>query len=87
MLSQDFKKQVAGYGLINVSLPRLPAVVTSLLLLSQPVATLALGGLLLAEAPSPIQFGGVALILGGVVIAVARRSRGAGISSGVAEPA
>lgn len=79
--------QVAGYGLINVSLPRLPAVLTSLLLLAQPVATLALGGLLLAEAPSVIQFGGVALILGGVVIAAARRSSGGVIPSGVVEPA
>jgi hypothetical protein len=34
-----------------------------------------------------IQFGGVALILGGVVIAAARRSSGAIVPAGVVEPA
>ncbi len=64
--------QVAGYGLINISLPRLPAVITSLLLLAQPVATLVLGFVLLGEEPSPLQAFGVALILGGVLMAAAR---------------
>ena len=64
--------QVAGYGLINISLPRLPAVLTSLLLLAQPVATLVLGFVLLGEDPSPLQAFGVALILGGVLLAAAR---------------
>ena len=66
--------QVAGYGLINISLPRLPAVITSLLLLAQPVATLVLGYVLLGEDPSPVQAFGVALILGGVLMAAARPS-------------
>ena len=43
--------QVAGYLLINVSLPRLPSVVTSLLLLIQPVVTVFLAMLLLGEDP------------------------------------
>ncbi len=63
--------QVAGYGLINVSLPRLPAAVTSLLLLVQPVVTVIAAATLLGEAPSPLQLGGVALILGGLVLATA----------------
>ena len=63
--------QVAGYGLINVSLPRLPAAVTSLLLLTQPVVTMVAAAILLAEAPSPLQLVGVALILGGLLIATA----------------
>ena len=87
LIALAFVSQVVGYGLINVSLPRLPAVLTSLLLLAQPVATLVLGGVLLAEAPSAIQIGGVALILGGVVIAAARRSSASIMPSGVVEPA
>jgi drug/metabolite transporter (DMT)-like permease len=64
--------QVVGYGLVNFALPHLPAAVTSLLLLIQPVVTVAAAAFLLAEAPSPIQLTGVALILGGVVLAAAR---------------
>ncbi len=63
--------QVAGYGLINVSLPRLPAAVTSLLLLVQPVVTVVAAAILLGEAPSPLQLVGVALILGGLLLATA----------------
>jgi drug/metabolite transporter (DMT)-like permease len=65
--------QVFGYGLISLSLPRLAAVLTSIVLVAQPVATLVFGAILLAEAPSPIQLAGVGLILGGVLIAVSRR--------------
>ncbi len=63
--------QVAGYGLINVSLPRLPAALTSLLLLVQPIGTVIFAAILLQEAPSPLQVLGVALILGGLVFATA----------------
>jgi drug/metabolite transporter (DMT)-like permease len=63
--------QVTGYGLINVSLPRLPAAVTSLLLLVQPVVTVTAAAVLLSEAPSPLQLLGVALILGGLLVATA----------------
>lgn len=67
--------QVAGYGLINVSLPRLPAAVTSLLLLVQPVVTVVAAAILLGEAPSPLQLFGVALILGGLLLATAPLGR------------
>src|SRR5439155_23442245 len=67
--------QVAGNGLINISLPRLPAVLTSILLLAQPVMTVILGALLLGEAPSPGQLLGVGLILGGVALATAPLDR------------
>ncbi len=71
-----FTSQVAGYLLISVSLPRLPAVLTSLILMAQPVTTLAAGFVLLGEDPSPVQLGGVALIVGGLLIAtLGRRSR------------
>jgi drug/metabolite transporter (DMT)-like permease len=77
--------QVAGYGLINVSLPRLPAVLTSVLLLAQPIATLIFSALLLSEAPSFLQIGGVTLILGGVLLAAARRTASP-VAEGAPEP-
>jgi drug/metabolite transporter (DMT)-like permease len=63
--------QVAGYGLINVSLPRLPAALTSLLLLVQPIVTVIAAALILGEAPSALQLTGCALILGGLLVATA----------------
>jgi drug/metabolite transporter (DMT)-like permease len=60
--------QVAGGLLIAASLPHLPAVVSSLILLSQPVAAVILAALLLGEAPSPYQVAGVGLVLAGVAI-------------------
>jgi drug/metabolite transporter (DMT)-like permease len=61
--------QSAGYLLISLSLPRLPAVVTSIILLAQPVATVALSMALLGEAPSVAQLFGVGLVIGGIAIA------------------
>ncbi|MGZ8514246.1 MAG: DMT family transporter [Candidatus Limnocylindrales bacterium] len=61
--------QSAGYLFISISLPRLPAVVTSIILLSQPVMTVVLSTLLLGEAPSPAQFLGVGLVIGGIAAA------------------
>ena len=66
--------QVVGWLLISISLPRLPAALTSLLLLIQPVTSVALGALILDERPSVLQVTGVAVILAGVVYA-ARQSR------------
>jgi drug/metabolite transporter (DMT)-like permease len=68
--------QVLGWLLITVSLPRLPAVATSLLLTAQPVATLVLAAILLGEEPSSLQLAGAAAILAGLLVAsVGRRSR------------
>ena len=61
--------QSAGSLLISLSLPRLPAVLTSIILLAQPVATVGLSMALLAEAPSATQLAGVALVIGGIAIA------------------
>ncbi len=68
--------QVVGWLLISVSLPRLPAALTSLLLLIQPVSSVALAALILDERPSLLQVTGVVVILAGVVVA-ARQSRAA----------
>jgi drug/metabolite transporter (DMT)-like permease len=61
--------QVLGWLLISVSLPRLPAVLTSILLMLQPVSTVLLGVLIFSEAPSEIQLTGVAIVLAGVAFA------------------
>ena len=65
--------QVVSWLLIAISLPRLPAVVTSILLTFQPVATVMLAAVLLDEEPSAVQLAGVAAILAGIVIASTRR--------------
>lgn len=61
--------QSAGYLFISISLPRLPAVVTSIILLSQPVMTVILSIILLGEAPSSTQLLGVVLVVGGIAAA------------------
>jgi len=64
--------QVLGWLLISVSLPRLPAVLTSIVLMLQPVCTVFLGALLLSEAPSAVQLLGVAIVVAGVAVATLR---------------
>jgi drug/metabolite transporter (DMT)-like permease len=65
--------QVLGWLLIAVSLPRLPAVASSLLIMVQPVLAVLLAAWLVDESPSLLQLAGAGLILGGVVFASARR--------------
>jgi drug/metabolite transporter (DMT)-like permease len=70
--------QVGAWLLITTSLPRLPAVLTSILLTLQPVASVFFAALLLSERPSALQLVGTAAILAGLVIASAsRRERSA----------
>ena len=64
--------QVLGWLLISVSLPRLPAVLTSILLMLQPVCSVFLAALLLSEAPSGVQLAGVGVVLAGVAYATLR---------------
>ena len=59
--------QVLGWLLISVSLPRLPAALTSMILTVQPVGSVLLGIVLLGESPSELQLAGAALILAGLV--------------------
>jgi drug/metabolite transporter (DMT)-like permease len=61
--------QVMGWLLISRSLPRLPAAVTSVVLLLQPVAAMVLAAIVVAERPSPTQLAGAMAILAGVVLA------------------
>jgi drug/metabolite transporter (DMT)-like permease len=61
--------QVLGWLLISVSLPRLPAALTSVLLLVQPVGAVALAMVILGEDPSPLQLAGVVVVLAGICLA------------------
>jgi len=61
--------QSIGYLAISISLPRLPAALVSIILLAQPVATVLLARVLLAEDPSLAQLAGVALVVGGIAVA------------------
>jgi drug/metabolite transporter (DMT)-like permease len=69
LLALGVLSQSVGYLLIQASLPKLPAVITSVLLLVQPVTTVLLGAMLLAEQPSAAQLAGVALVLVGLATA------------------
>jgi drug/metabolite transporter (DMT)-like permease len=66
--------QVVGWLLIAMSLPRLPAVTTSILLTLQPVCSVVFAALIVDESPSTLQLAGAGCILVGLVTAtVARR--------------
>jgi drug/metabolite transporter (DMT)-like permease len=69
LLLLSFTSQTVGWLLITASLPRLPAAVSSLLLLLQPVAALALAAAVLRERPGPAQLVGAVLVCGGVLAA------------------
>lgn len=69
--------QVAGWLLISLSLPRLPAAVTSIVLLLQPVGAMAIAAVALGEDPGPAQLAGAGLILAGVVVATSGRATSA----------
>ena len=75
LIALALSAQVFGWLLITVSLPRLPVVVTSVLLTLQPVASVALAAIILGENPSPLQLVGAGAILAGLLIAsVGRRA-------------
>jgi drug/metabolite transporter (DMT)-like permease len=65
--------QVFGWWLISISLPRLPAALSSVMLTFQPACSVVLAALLVDESPSALQLMGVGLILAGLVAASARR--------------
>jgi drug/metabolite transporter (DMT)-like permease len=76
LLALALTSQVVAWMLISVSLPRLPAVTTSVVLTLQPVGSVFLGMALLAEAPSVLQLVGVAVVISGIILAtLGRRPR------------
>jgi drug/metabolite transporter (DMT)-like permease len=64
--------QVCGWLLISISLPRLPAAITSVVLTIQPVGSVVLGVWILSEAPSALQLLGVAFIIAGLLLVTVR---------------
>jgi drug/metabolite transporter (DMT)-like permease len=65
--------QVLGWLLIAMALPRAKAAVSSVVLTLQPVAAVLLAIVLVDEDPSAVQLAGVAIVVGGIVLATARR--------------
>jgi drug/metabolite transporter (DMT)-like permease len=85
LLTLALTSQVVGWLIISVSLPRLPAALTSVILTLQPVGSVMLAMLLLGEAPSVIQLLGAGTILVGLVLATLR-FRGEPRRQPIAEP-
>ena len=82
--------QVLGWLLISVSLPRLPAAMTSVIITLQPVGSVVFAIGLLDEAPSVLQLSGVGLVLAGIIVAAWRTRPGArqpGPDAAAVEPA
>ena len=73
LVALALSSQVVGWLLISLSLPRLPAAVTSVVLTLQPIGSVLLGMWLLHESPSGVQLIGAATILAGLMLATARR--------------
>ena len=76
LLLLALSSQALGWLLISITLPRLPAALTSVLLTFQPVLSVLFAWAILDESPSPLQLGGVGLVLCGLLIVSAgRRAR------------
>lgn len=71
LLTLAVLSQTVGWLLITASLPRLPAAMSSLLLLLQPAASLALADVVLGERPTLVQVLGATLVCLGVLAATA----------------
>jgi drug/metabolite transporter (DMT)-like permease len=64
--------QAAGWILIGIALPRLPALESSVILLSQPIGTVTWGWLVFAERMSVIQATGMVVMTLGIAILMVR---------------
>jgi drug/metabolite transporter (DMT)-like permease len=69
---------IVGWLLITSSLPRLPAALSSLLLLLEPASAMGLAAIVLGQRPSLIQIAGAVLVCGGVLIVAGSQDRGHG---------
>jgi drug/metabolite transporter (DMT)-like permease len=68
LLALALTTQVAGWLLIGIALPRLPALDTSVMLLLQPMGTVIWAGFIFGEVLSGVQGLGMALVLAGIVV-------------------
>jgi drug/metabolite transporter (DMT)-like permease len=76
LLLLSMTSQTIGWLLITSSLPKLPAAVSSLLLLLQPAASVLLAAVVLAERPTAIQLAGAVLVCSGALaVSLAATSR------------
>lgn len=73
LLTLALTSQVLGWLLIAAALPQAPAAIGSVVLTLQPVAAVLLAIVLVDEDPSPVQIIGVAVVLGGIVLATGYR--------------
>jgi len=73
LLTLALLSQTVGWLLITSALPRLPAAISSLLLLLQPAAAMVLADIVLSERPTLVQVGGAVMVCVGVLF-VARAS-------------
>jgi drug/metabolite transporter (DMT)-like permease len=69
LLTLAMSSQTIGWLLITSGLTRLPAALTSLVLLLQPAAAMLLAAIVLAEQPTLVQVAGAVAVCGGVLIA------------------
>lgn len=67
LLALALGPQLIGWLLLTYTLPRQPAALTALLLLVQPMSTMAVSALALGERPSALQLAGCAVIVLGVL--------------------
>ena len=72
-----FSSQVVGWLAITVSLPRLPAAMSSLLLTFQPIGSLLAAAAIFGESPSGLQLLGTAALLGALITAAVPGRRSA----------
>ena len=84
LLALALTSQALGWLLISITLPRVPAALTSVVLTLQPVMAVVFAMALVDEDPSAVQLAGVAVVLAGIVLAT-RGRRGAPV--GEAAPA
>lgn len=84
LLMLAMSSQTAGWLLITSGLPRLPAALTSLVLLLQPAAAMLLAAIVLAEQPTLAQIAGAVAVCGGVLIAT--RTAGGSPAAGAGQP-
>jgi len=80
LLTLALTSQVLGWLLITISLPRLPAALTSLLLTVQPVGSVALAAIIFSESPSGVQLVGVAMVLAALLFATRPRRRAVAVA-------
>ena len=73
--------QVFGWLVISVSLPRLPAARTSLLLTIQPAAAVIFAMILVDEQPSRVQLLGIVVVLVGILWAAGRGQTAESVST------